>query len=169
MHFEVLPYAPGSASRAKQFRTEMPLCDPYNLMVFSRKLPAEEEKLPGDSEVQERLSGEVQDHQPDSSTTFEKSFQLRDRVLRRAQSKPPESETPAHKRPADVCRTLLLHGARPCRLMQHGAFLCPTTFFLPCLFQMFLGPGYVAGLCDTPLDPADRVHQLFVWERPFKC
>jgi len=66
-------------------------------------------------------------------------------------------------------RSLLLHGSRDASFWANGVAMAPATLFGVCLLQLLLGTGFVAGVCDTPLDPADRIKELFYVVNPVRC
>jgi len=50
-----------------------------------------------------------------------------------------------------------------------GGWLCPVILFPLCLLQLLLGPGYVIGICEAPLDNRKLFAAALFWEAPLVC
>eukprot|EP00929_Paragymnodinium_shiwhaense_P041019 TRINITY_DN21335_c0_g2_i1.p1 TRINITY_DN21335_c0_g2~~TRINITY_DN21335_c0_g2_i1.p1 ORF type:complete len:675 (+),score=58.49 TRINITY_DN21335_c0_g2_i1:115-2139(+) len=77
-------------------------------------------------------------------------------------------QTDSSARPARA-HALQLHGMRPIDFMSTGMAMSPTSLFTMCLLQLYMGAGFMAGVCESPISSEKRFEQAFIWERPFTC
>ena len=102
-------------------------------------------------------------------TTAELEASSSGKNLSGAFSKLKESASMLSMRRGANRRALLLHGARHSSVWANGVAMAPAMSFTVCLLQLLLGTGFVAGTCDTPIDPAHRVKELFYVVNPVPC
>jgi len=73
------------------------------------------------------------------------------------------------------CRGRATGCARHLRNLRHldfvrtGGLMSPVVLFPLCLLQLLLGPGYVYGMCEAPLDNAKLFATALIWEAPLSC
>eukprot|EP00929_Paragymnodinium_shiwhaense_P103342 TRINITY_DN66798_c0_g1_i1.p1 TRINITY_DN66798_c0_g1~~TRINITY_DN66798_c0_g1_i1.p1 ORF type:complete len:695 (+),score=41.90 TRINITY_DN66798_c0_g1_i1:299-2086(+) len=71
--------------------------------------------------------------------------------------------------PATTAHALQLHAMRPIDFMSIGMAIAPTSFFTMCLLQLYMGAGFMAGVCSSPISSEDRFSQAVLWKRPLEC
>eukprot|EP00929_Paragymnodinium_shiwhaense_P041015 TRINITY_DN21335_c0_g1_i1.p1 TRINITY_DN21335_c0_g1~~TRINITY_DN21335_c0_g1_i1.p1 ORF type:complete len:679 (+),score=52.67 TRINITY_DN21335_c0_g1_i1:77-2113(+) len=64
---------------------------------------------------------------------------------------------------------LQLHGMRPLDFMSVGLAMSPTSLFTMCLLQLYMGAGFMAGVCESPISNDKRLEQALLWQRPLSC
>jgi len=62
-----------------------------------------------------------------------------------------------------------LRNLRYVDFVRTGGWMAPVVIFPLCLFQLLLGPAYIYGMCEAPLDTAKLFSAALLWQAPLLC